>query len=38
LSAPASREAIDAAPIVMMEAIETWDLERWDLALTFGLR
>ena len=36
LSAPASREAIDVAPIVMMEAIGTWGLQPRDLALTFG--
>jgi hypothetical protein len=38
LSAPASRETIDVAPIVMMEAIGTWGLQPWDLALTFGKR
>lgn len=36
LSAPASRETIDFAPIVMMEAIGTWGLQPWDLALTFA--
>jgi hypothetical protein len=38
LSAPASTETIDVAPIVMMDAIATWGLEPWDLALTFGQR
>ncbi|MEO3761040.1 hypothetical protein ABGB19_22495 [Mycobacterium sp. B14F4] len=38
LSAPAAPENIDAAPIVMMDAIATWGLEPWDLALTFGQR
>ena len=36
LSAPASPETIDIAPIVMMDAIATWGLQPWDLALTFG--
>lgn len=35
LSAHASRETIDVAPIAMMEAVRTWGLEPWDLALTF---
>lgn len=38
LSAPASRETIDFAAVVMMEAIATWGLQPWDLALTFGQR
>ena len=38
LSAPATAENIDAAPIVMLDAIATWGLEPWDLALTFGRR
>ena len=38
LSAPATAENIDAAPLVMMEAIATWGLEPWDLARTFGQR
>jgi hypothetical protein len=38
LSATASRETIDVAPVVMMEAIGTWGLQPWDLALTFGQR
>ncbi|MFZ0832875.1 MAG: plasmid pRiA4b ORF-3 family protein [Mycobacterium sp.] len=36
LSAPASAETIDVAPILMMDAIGTWGLQPWDLALTFG--
>jgi len=38
LSAPASAETIDVAPFVMMDAIATWGLQPWDLALTFGRR
>jgi hypothetical protein len=38
LTAPTSEETVDAAPIVMMDAISTWRLEPWDLALTFGRR
>jgi hypothetical protein len=38
VSAPASPETIDVAPIMMMDAIATWGLEPWDLALTFGRR
>ncbi len=38
LKAPASQGTIDVVPIVMMNAIATWGLEPWDLALTFGKR
>jgi hypothetical protein len=38
LKAPASQGTIDVAPIVMMDAIATWGLGPWDLALTFGKR
>jgi hypothetical protein len=38
LSAPASPETIDVAPILMIDAIATWGLQPWDLALTFGQR
>lgn len=37
LSSPATAENIDAAPLVVMEAI-AWGLEPWYLALTFGQR
>lgn len=36
LSAHADRDTIDVAPIIMLEAIASWGLEPWDLALTFG--
>lgn len=38
LSAPATAETLEVAPILMMEAISRWGLQPWDLALTFGLR
>lgn len=38
LQAPASEGTIDAVPMIMMNAIGTWGLQPWDLALTFGTR
>lgn len=38
LSAAASPDTIEAAPVLMAEAINQWGLEPWDLALTFGQR
>ena len=38
LRAPTTQEAIDIAPLVMIEAIASWGLAPWDLALVFGTR
>lgn len=38
LRAPLTPETIDIAPLVMIEAIATWGVEPWDLALVFGAR
>ena len=38
LRAPMTQETIDVAPLVMIEAIATWGVEPWDLALVFGAR
>ncbi|MDH6194433.1 hypothetical protein M2272_001062 [Mycobacterium frederiksbergense] len=38
LSAPASTDTIQTAPLIMLDAIATWGLQPWDLALTFGTR
>jgi hypothetical protein len=38
LSTPAGAETLELAPLIMLEAIGTWDLAPWDLALTFGTR
>ncbi|MGV0814906.1 hypothetical protein ABQF34_23325 [Mycolicibacterium boenickei] len=38
LSAAASQDTIEVAPLIMLDAIATWGLEPWDLALTFGSR
>ena len=38
LRAPMTEETIDVAPLVMIEAIATWGLQPWDLALVFGAR
>ncbi|MFN8089273.1 MAG: hypothetical protein U0R81_09935 [Mycobacterium sp.] len=38
LRAPMTQETIDVAPLVMIEAIATWGLQPWDLALVFGSR
>lgn len=38
LSAAAGPDTIEVAPIIMLDAIATWGLEPWDLALTFGNR
>lgn len=38
LRAPMTQETIDMAPVVMIEAIATWGLQPWDLALVFGTR
>lgn len=38
LRAPTTPETIDIAPVVMIEAIATWGVEPWDLALVFGAR
>lgn len=38
LSARASPDTIDVAPRVMLDAISTWGVPPWDLALTFGQR
>lgn len=36
MSAPATQETVDAAPLLILEAVAQWGLEPWDLALTFG--
>lgn len=38
LSAPVDAGTIEAAPLIMLEAIGTWRIAPWDLALTFGNR
>lgn len=38
LRAPANPATIEVAPLVMIEAIATWGVEPWDLALVFGTR
>lgn len=38
LRAPTTHETLDVAPLVMIEAIATWGLQPWDLALVFGAR
>ncbi len=38
LRASTTPETINIAPLVMIEAIATWGLEPWDLALVFGAR
>jgi hypothetical protein len=38
LRAPITQETIDVAPLVVIEAIATWGLQPWDLALVFGAR
>ena len=38
VSAPATPETLAAVPAIMLDAIATWGLEPWDLALTFGKR
>jgi hypothetical protein len=38
LRAPITAETINVAPLVMIEAIATWGLQPWDLALVFGAR
>jgi len=38
LSAPTSAQTLDVVPFLMIEAIVRWELEPWDLALTFGRR
>jgi hypothetical protein len=36
LRAPLSEETLEVAALIMMEAIDTWRVAPWDLALTFG--
>lgn len=36
LSAPATAETVEVAPLLMLEAISRWGLTPWDVALTFG--
>ncbi|TXI53375.1 hypothetical protein [Mycolicibacterium mageritense] len=38
LSAPATRDTVEVAPLIMLDAIGAWGLAPWDLALTFGAR
>ncbi len=38
VSAPASPDAIAAAPRLIVDACSRWDLEPWDLALTYGIK
>jgi hypothetical protein len=38
LSAPASPETVAVVPTLILDAIATWGVEPWDLALTFGRR
>lgn len=36
--APATAEAIEVAPILILDACSSWGLSPWDLALTYGRR
>ena len=38
LSAPATPESISVVPTLMLDAVSTWGLEPWDIALTYGRR
>jgi hypothetical protein len=38
LSAPATTESLEVAPVFMLQAIATWGLAPWDIALTLGRR
>jgi hypothetical protein len=38
MSAPLNTETVAGAPTLMVEAIGSWGLDPWDLALTFGRR
>ena len=38
LSAAATKETIEVAPLIMLQAISTWGVAPWDIALTFGRR
>jgi hypothetical protein len=38
ISAPASDDVVAVAPLMMLDAISTWGVEPWDLALTFAKR
>lgn len=33
---PGDTTTIEVAPLIMLDAIATWGLAPWDLALTFG--
>lgn len=36
MSAPATQEVLEAAPLLILEAVSQWGLAPWDLALNFG--
>jgi hypothetical protein len=38
LSAPATDETLAVVPALILDACATWELEPWDLALTYGTR
>ena len=38
LSAPATDDTLAVVPTLIVDACATWDVEPWDLALTFGTR
>ncbi len=38
MSAPASAETLGVVPVLIIAACETWGVEPWDLALTYGNR
>lgn len=38
LKAPATQDTLGVVPVIMMDALSTWGVQPWDLALTFGAR
>ncbi len=38
MSAPATDQSLSVVPLLIIDACATWELEPWDLALTYGRR
>ena len=38
LQAPATDQTIDVVPLFMLDALATWGVDPWDLAITYGIR
>ena len=38
MTAPATDQTLDVVPVLILDAVATWGVEPWDLAITYGTK